>query len=209
MLGLRPPGLEFRILCLECQLSSQSSHHPQEALLAQFSLYVHKGGLKPDSFHFHFCVRITSFSSFFVSQMNSSVFIAFSYFSVLLFGCFASPHSCSAAFLFHKEGSRKQQNCEKTIFFAVLLCCIPPPDLSYFMYYNSIAGGAINCTKHVLCGVHSSFRTCVVFHFRCFYFRPFVATAERIRLEKTNTILNNESSNQPTKVIDSVNHKSM
>ena len=35
VLGLRPPGLEFRILCLE----------------AQFSLYMHKGGLKPDSFH--------------------------------------------------------------------------------------------------------------------------------------------------------------
>ena len=33
-------------------MSSQSSHHPQEVLLAQFSLYVHKGGLKPDSFHF-------------------------------------------------------------------------------------------------------------------------------------------------------------
>ena len=32
----------------------QSSHHPQEVLLAQFSLYVHKSGLKPDSFHFHF-----------------------------------------------------------------------------------------------------------------------------------------------------------
>ena len=29
-----------------------SSHHPQEVLLAQFGLYVHKGGLKPDSFHF-------------------------------------------------------------------------------------------------------------------------------------------------------------
>ena len=29
-----------------------SSHHPQKALLAQFSLYVHKIGLKPDSFHF-------------------------------------------------------------------------------------------------------------------------------------------------------------
>ena len=43
---VRPPGLEFRIL------SSHSSHHPQEVLLAQFSLYVHKGGLKPDSFHF-------------------------------------------------------------------------------------------------------------------------------------------------------------
>ena len=33
-------------------MSSQSSHHPQEVLLAQFSLYVHEGGLKPDSFHF-------------------------------------------------------------------------------------------------------------------------------------------------------------
>ena len=33
-------------------VSSQSSHHPQEVPLAQFSLYVHKGGLKPDSFHF-------------------------------------------------------------------------------------------------------------------------------------------------------------
>ena len=32
--------------------TSHSSHHPQEVLLAQFSLYVHKGGLKPDSFHF-------------------------------------------------------------------------------------------------------------------------------------------------------------
>ena len=32
-------------------VSSQSSHHPQEVLLAQFSLYVHNGGLKPDSFH--------------------------------------------------------------------------------------------------------------------------------------------------------------
>ena len=30
------------------------AHHPQEVLLAQFSLYVHKGGLKPDSFHFSF-----------------------------------------------------------------------------------------------------------------------------------------------------------
>ena len=34
-------------------VSSQSSHHPQEVLLAQFSLYVHKGDLKPDSFHFY------------------------------------------------------------------------------------------------------------------------------------------------------------
>ena len=37
--------------CVWKTVSSQSSHHPQEALLAQFSLYVHKGGLKPDSFH--------------------------------------------------------------------------------------------------------------------------------------------------------------
>ena len=31
-------------------VSSHSSHHPQEVLLAQFRLYVHKSGLKPDSF---------------------------------------------------------------------------------------------------------------------------------------------------------------
>ena len=38
--------------CVWRTVSSQSSHHPQEVLLAQFSLYVHKGGLKPHSFHF-------------------------------------------------------------------------------------------------------------------------------------------------------------
>ena len=31
--------------CVWRTVSSQSSHHPQEVLLAQFSLYVHKGGL--------------------------------------------------------------------------------------------------------------------------------------------------------------------
>ena len=34
-------------------MSSQSSHYHQEVLLAQFSLYVHKGGLKPDTFHLY------------------------------------------------------------------------------------------------------------------------------------------------------------
>ena len=38
--------------CVCRTVSSQSSYHPQKVLLAQFSLYVHKGGLKPDSFHF-------------------------------------------------------------------------------------------------------------------------------------------------------------
>ena len=44
-------GLNFES-CVWRTVSSQSSHHPQEVLLAQFSLYVHKGGLKPDSFYF-------------------------------------------------------------------------------------------------------------------------------------------------------------
>ena len=39
--------------CVWRTVSSFSSHHPQEVLLAQFSLYVHKGGLKPDSFYTH------------------------------------------------------------------------------------------------------------------------------------------------------------
>ena len=40
--------------CVWRTVSSQSSHHPQEVLLAQFSLNVHKGGPKPDSFLFIF-----------------------------------------------------------------------------------------------------------------------------------------------------------
>ena len=40
------------ISCVWRTVSSQSSHHPQEVILAQFTLYVHKGGLKLDSFHF-------------------------------------------------------------------------------------------------------------------------------------------------------------
>ena len=48
--------------CVWRTVSSQSSHHPQEVLLAQFSLYVHKGGLKPDSFHFIWVV-VTSHAS--------------------------------------------------------------------------------------------------------------------------------------------------
>ena len=46
--------------CVWRTVSSHSSHHPQEVLLAQFSLYVHKGGLKPDSFHlplYNICVN--------------------------------------------------------------------------------------------------------------------------------------------------------
>ena len=38
--------------CVWREVSSYSSHHPREVLLAHFSLYVHKGGLKPHSFHF-------------------------------------------------------------------------------------------------------------------------------------------------------------
>ena len=40
--------------CVWRTVSSHSSHHPQEVLLAQFSLYVHEGSLKPYSFHFIF-----------------------------------------------------------------------------------------------------------------------------------------------------------
>ena len=41
--------------CVWRTVSSHSSHHPQEVLQAQFSLYVHKCGLKPDSCHFIYC----------------------------------------------------------------------------------------------------------------------------------------------------------
>ena len=44
-------GLNFES-CVWRTVSSHSSHHPQEVLLAQFSLYLHKGGIKPDSAHY-------------------------------------------------------------------------------------------------------------------------------------------------------------
>ena len=52
--------------CVWRTMSSQSSRHPQEVLLAQFSLYVHKGGLKPDSFHFFLAGITGSFNMLFL-----------------------------------------------------------------------------------------------------------------------------------------------
>ena len=49
--------------CVWRTVSSHSSHHHQEVLLAQFSLYVHKGGLKHDSFHFHFIWWVNSYNA--------------------------------------------------------------------------------------------------------------------------------------------------
>ena len=40
-------GLNFES-CVWRAVSSHSSHHPQEVLLAQLILHVHKSGLKPD-----------------------------------------------------------------------------------------------------------------------------------------------------------------
>ena len=39
--------------CVWRTVSSHSSHHPQGVFLARINLCVHKGGLKPHSFHFH------------------------------------------------------------------------------------------------------------------------------------------------------------
>ena len=47
--------------CVWRTVSSQSSHQPQEVLLAQFSLYVHKGGLKPDSFNFFLIAKVRNY----------------------------------------------------------------------------------------------------------------------------------------------------
>ena len=54
--------------CVCRTVSYQSSHHPQEVLLAQFSLYVHKGGLKPDSFPFYFSIASRSRNIWMISM---------------------------------------------------------------------------------------------------------------------------------------------
>ena len=60
--------------CVWRTVSSQSSHHPQEVLLAQFSLYVHKGGLKPDSFHLFISSPEAEHTTF-QSRMLSTILI--------------------------------------------------------------------------------------------------------------------------------------
>ena len=61
--------------CVWRTVSSQSSHHPWDVLLAQFSLYVHKGGLKPDSFYFIQCITET------VGLFTDDSFLINTYFS--------------------------------------------------------------------------------------------------------------------------------
>ena len=51
-------GLNFES-CVYRAVSSHSSHHPQEVLLAQFSICVQKSGLKPDSFYLYVYVTGT------------------------------------------------------------------------------------------------------------------------------------------------------
>ena len=58
--------------CVWRTVSSQSSHHPQEVLLAQSSLYVHKSGLKPDSFHFRNIVFVIVGTVFMRQILTSS-----------------------------------------------------------------------------------------------------------------------------------------
>ena len=63
--------------CVWRTVSSQSSHHPQEVLLAQFSLYVHKGGLKPDSFHLFFNIKYIVLRAWFTTYFLHSVNLPF------------------------------------------------------------------------------------------------------------------------------------
>ena len=63
--------------CVWRTVSSQSSHHPQEVLLAQFSLYVHKGGLKPDSFHFYQYNELSALSAYYTTCISKNCRFSF------------------------------------------------------------------------------------------------------------------------------------
>ena len=62
-----------------CVWRTVSSHLPQEVLLAQFSLYVHKGGLKPDSFHFLLLFVEKSFFTLNFALFHLEYSLAFEY----------------------------------------------------------------------------------------------------------------------------------
>ena len=48
----------FSTAAFHARVSFHSFHHPQEVILIQFSLYVHKSCLKTDSFHFYLSENI-------------------------------------------------------------------------------------------------------------------------------------------------------
>ena len=78
--------------CVWRTVSSQSSHHPQEVLLAQFSLYVHKGGLKPDSFH---CMIGKSEVAF--KFQRNKMFILYSLVKILFVGSLCDREVATSA----------------------------------------------------------------------------------------------------------------
>ena len=63
----RTSRVEFEY-CVWRAVSFHSSLHPQEVLLAKFSLYVHKGGLKPHIFHLILLDLFRLFSSLWLVQ---------------------------------------------------------------------------------------------------------------------------------------------
>ena len=63
--------------CVWRTVSSHSSLRPQEVLLAQFSLYMHKGGLKPDSFHVTICDLKKKKNRFRFGQVKYNTIYAF------------------------------------------------------------------------------------------------------------------------------------
>ena len=78
-------GSNFEFFVWRAVLSN-SSHHPQEVLLTQFSIHVHICGLKPHSFHFRLfvwwliCSLLRSFSHSFVRSLDGSFsFFLFSF----------------------------------------------------------------------------------------------------------------------------------
>ena len=69
-----------------CVWRAVSSHHPQEA---QVSLYVHKSGLKPDSFYFHFIFIHFYFIFISFSFHFHFIFISFLYHFYFIFISFS------------------------------------------------------------------------------------------------------------------------
>ena len=70
--------------CVWRTVSSQSSHHPQEVLLAQFSLYVHKGGLNPDSFHFISFFTTSISHNFLLVTISHDILTAYIFHDILM-----------------------------------------------------------------------------------------------------------------------------
>ena len=121
--------------CVWRTMSSHSSHHPQEVHLAQSSLYVHKGGLKTDSFYHKQYLSVSQcLESAWVPHFSCVMYMMYSTYIVGVYYiiCVSSPVRMS------------YKICLRCTAVSISRCCVQAIHTFDRAYYYSITYGTYN-----------------------------------------------------------------